>query len=404
MKRTTADGNSGNLYQDRNTTLGRVGTLIQAEDKNLIQEEICNAIEGAGITLNGSDDTQLLQAIKTLQLRGAVHNWFGVAHSTDPDDYQGNDILSIAADGAGVVIGASNSTHVFKSNSYGAGWQTVTSGLGSATNLHNALYANSNFYLISSGGAVWKSTDSGDSWSLNATFNNALLGGGFSVTLSTRPGGGMAYGNGRLLAVGSRSDNTNAVAVYSDDDGATWDYFDISSDIAATSIDVLSIVYTGTSFLLTFTGDSNTVWRSTDGGENWTASTDLTGVVTSNPYHKVAAGGGVVLFSGGGKVFKSTDDGINFASTPVLDKSSTFGRFSDVVYGNGIWVVIGGGYFSPYTGSPEQIFISTDSGATWEGAAVPEINTIYQAIYAGGCFIACCNTGTNRIFRTLKAF
>lgn len=409
MDRTNADGNNGGLYEDRNTTLGREGTLIAARDKNLIQEELCNTVEQAGLTLDPNDDTQVFQAIQRMFLQSAVGNWFGVAHSTDPDDYtSGNSIISMASDGAGhiVAIGYSNSAPaVFISESSGAAWKTVTSGLSSATNIKNVLYANGNFYLFEGAGNadVWKSTDFGATWALNATLNPALLGGGFYVTLSTRPGA-CAYGGGRILLPGYRSDTFGAVVVYSDDDGATWDYFDISSDISASSIDVLSVAYTGTRFVLTYFADNTHVWYSSDGGENWTQSAAISGAVTSNPYHKVAAGGGAVMIKSGGKIFKSTDGGATFAASAVLDRSSVFGRFSDIIYAAGCWLVIGGGFFSPYTGSPEQIFYSFDNGASWKVAAVPEINTIYQACYAGGTFLACCNDGTNRILRTIKAF
>lgn len=63
MHRTTADGSIGNLYVDRNVSIGRGGTLLVAKDRNAIQEELCNLIEDAGITLSDADDTQLTAAV-----------------------------------------------------------------------------------------------------------------------------------------------------------------------------------------------------------------------------------------------------------------------------------------------------------------------------------------------------
>lgn len=63
MKRTTAPGSSGGLYVDDNPALGIVGTLVIAEDKNITQEEMCNVVENSGLTLSGSDDTQMSKAI-----------------------------------------------------------------------------------------------------------------------------------------------------------------------------------------------------------------------------------------------------------------------------------------------------------------------------------------------------
>lgn len=57
MKRTTAPNNVGNKYIDR---VGSTpGTILQAEDRNNLQEEICNLLEGYGVTLDGGNDEQL---------------------------------------------------------------------------------------------------------------------------------------------------------------------------------------------------------------------------------------------------------------------------------------------------------------------------------------------------------
>lgn len=63
MKRTTATGSIDGAYIDRNTALGREGTVLVAEDRNAIQEEICAVIEASGQTLSGADLTQLLKAV-----------------------------------------------------------------------------------------------------------------------------------------------------------------------------------------------------------------------------------------------------------------------------------------------------------------------------------------------------
>lgn len=63
MKRTTATGSVGGMYVDRNIGAGTPGTLLIAEDRNNIQEELCNAITQAGFTLNGADQAQLAKSI-----------------------------------------------------------------------------------------------------------------------------------------------------------------------------------------------------------------------------------------------------------------------------------------------------------------------------------------------------
>ena len=70
MKRTTAEGNVSNRYTEGNPTLGIPATVVGAEEMNNIQEEIVNVVLDAGITLNGADETQLLQALKIILKRG----------------------------------------------------------------------------------------------------------------------------------------------------------------------------------------------------------------------------------------------------------------------------------------------------------------------------------------------
>lgn len=63
MKRTTAPNSVGGAFVDEvpGTTLG---TTVTAEDKNLTQEEICHAIEGAGgLPLDGGSNYQLHQSV-----------------------------------------------------------------------------------------------------------------------------------------------------------------------------------------------------------------------------------------------------------------------------------------------------------------------------------------------------
>jgi hypothetical protein len=66
MKRTSAPGSVSGLYVDYNAGTSTPGTQVIAEDENLKQEEICNAVELAGFTLSGSDDEQLYKAIIAL--------------------------------------------------------------------------------------------------------------------------------------------------------------------------------------------------------------------------------------------------------------------------------------------------------------------------------------------------
>lgn len=62
MKRTTAPGSVAGEFVDRVEGVNS-GTIIKADDLNNFQEEICNAIENAGITLDSGSQVQLWHAM-----------------------------------------------------------------------------------------------------------------------------------------------------------------------------------------------------------------------------------------------------------------------------------------------------------------------------------------------------
>ncbi len=61
MKRTTAAGSSGGLYVDYVAGV-TAGTLLTAEDRNNLQEEVAHLIESVGWSLDGTDQYQLLRS------------------------------------------------------------------------------------------------------------------------------------------------------------------------------------------------------------------------------------------------------------------------------------------------------------------------------------------------------
>lgn len=67
MKRTTARNNENNRFTNGDPTgTGTDATFLEAEDCNMWQEEICNAIIGLGFSLDGSKENQLLVAIQSV--------------------------------------------------------------------------------------------------------------------------------------------------------------------------------------------------------------------------------------------------------------------------------------------------------------------------------------------------
>jgi microcystin-dependent protein len=64
MHRTTAQGSVDGKYIDDDIVHGIVGTMLIAKDRNTTQEELANAVEGAGITLDPEKDDQLLEGLR----------------------------------------------------------------------------------------------------------------------------------------------------------------------------------------------------------------------------------------------------------------------------------------------------------------------------------------------------
>ena len=64
--KTSATGSVSGAFVDRNVGTSTPGTAMVAADLNTFQDELCNAVTGAGFALNASDNAQLKQAIISL--------------------------------------------------------------------------------------------------------------------------------------------------------------------------------------------------------------------------------------------------------------------------------------------------------------------------------------------------
>ena len=58
--------NPGSYFTEGNASSGIAATIVTGDWANAVQQEICNAIEGYGLTLSKSDSTQLYQAMQTI--------------------------------------------------------------------------------------------------------------------------------------------------------------------------------------------------------------------------------------------------------------------------------------------------------------------------------------------------
>lgn len=96
MHRVDGFGHQGNLFVEGNPSAGTPATDVTADWLNANQEEKCNVIEAAGLTLNKNDNTQLLQAMQILN---------GGPGATLPDLYLPDNEISPLNDAArGTIV------------------------------------------------------------------------------------------------------------------------------------------------------------------------------------------------------------------------------------------------------------------------------------------------------------
>lgn len=98
MKRTTADANDNNRYTEGNPSLGIPATVVGAEEMNNIQEELCNLVEAAGLTLDANVETQVLEAIQILAGGGGDSGSSGQKNQTINNNASATDLTDLVFD------------------------------------------------------------------------------------------------------------------------------------------------------------------------------------------------------------------------------------------------------------------------------------------------------------------
>ncbi|MEN6341317.1 MAG: PKD domain-containing protein, partial [Methanospirillum sp.] len=220
--------------------------------------------------------------------------------------------------------------------------------------------------------SIWRSTDSGATWTL-MTANPGWTGRwGFTANL-------LADGSIVMIGGGVGGNNDKNDVWRSTDKGATWTQITASASWPArdghTSV-VLpdgSIVLMGGYWGGTYRND---VWRSTDNGATWTQMTASAGWSNRNGHASVALADGSIVLMGGydgttykNDVWRSTDNGATWTrQTAAPGWAARWGQTAHMLPDGSI-VMLGGG-----TGSTRynDVWRSTDSGATWTQMANAE--------------------------------
>lgn len=240
-----------------------------------------------------------------------------------------------------VDVARNNQNHIFITLSHGDVYRSLDSG----ATWSRVLYVPSDYVNVVGvnpisqhvfvgfrNGSIYRSTDNGNNWLKVAQ----SFGGFWDVAFD---------GSGNIVFAAGDFGNSGFI-VRSTDDGNTW----TSSTRFATANRVIGVAVTPSGTILA-ESVSNGVYRSTDNGQTWSLSnaglTSLEGV----PERSMSVINGNVYTCTDVKLFRSTDDGINWT---VANSGNTTGK----VLRNPL-----DGYL--FAKSGPSIYRSTDSGSTW---------------------------------------
>jgi photosystem II stability/assembly factor-like uncharacterized protein len=250
-------------------------------------------------------------------------------------------------------------------------------------------------YIGTAGGGVWKTGDGGNNW--RPLFDHQLsLAIGEPMSIAIDPG------DTDVLYVGTsgrgRVAQQRQVGLYkSIDGGASWvllgSGYPVGNDGNVTRFanDLINtVIVDPADSRIVYLAASSGVWRSTDGGLNWTRGTGSGGDARSLVLDRTSPAAARILYAGvsGSGLFRSTDGGgtwtqILSASTTAVATAlaATAGTVMNQVVvdlapptsppaAGGVqvlYVAIAGSHPTLTTGFPDPVglFMSTDQGATW---------------------------------------
>ncbi len=264
-------------------------------------------------------------------------------------------------------------------------------------------------YVGTAGGGVWKTNDAGDHW--RPLFDRQLaLGIGEPGAVAIDPN------DADILYVGTSgrgrvSPQRQIGLLKSLDGGASWRLLGSgyptgnTGNVTRFASDLINtIIVDPANSLIVYLASSTGVWRSTDGGLNWTQGTGSAGDVRSLVLDRTSPATARILYAGisGTGVIRSNDGGRNWtqiltsATSVVATALATVAgtTMNQVVLDLApptsppaaggvqvIYVAIAGGHPTLTTGFPDPVglFMSTDQGATWtQRAATAGPGTSYS--------------------------
>ncbi|MBN1135139.1 MAG: exo-alpha-sialidase [Anaerolineae bacterium] len=287
----------------------------------------------------------------------------------------------VLSDGSIVLMGGSDGSvrnDVWRSTDQGATWTEMTAAtLWPARSGHTSV-ALSDGSIVLMGGSpgglsgmddVWRSTDQGATWTQMTAADPwwTARSGHTSVVLL----------DGSIVLMAGSAGSTRYHDVWrSTDQGATWTQMTAAAGWSSRSRP-FSVALPDDSIVLMGGTDSggrrNDVWRSTDQGATWTQMTAAAEWTARNSHTSVVlADGSIVLMGGVGAdywrdVWRSTDQGATWTQQTAAAEWEARTSHTSVALPDGS-IVLMGGFGGLSVGNWNDVWRSTDQGATWTEA------------------------------------
>jgi hypothetical protein len=316
-----------------------------------------------------------------------------------------------------VFVAMQEAPQMFQSNSMMPGdWQYIGNtsiptgggGAGRINNVRNEPGSSTTFYGCAPGGGVWKTTNSGVSWTvLNTDFLSSIGVSDIAIDPNNVNTIYIATGDG------DAGDTYSLGVLKSTDGGLTWNTTGLSWSVGnqrTTSRIMIDPSNSNTLIVAT----SNGIYRSTDGGANFTQ--EQTGSFKDLEFHPTNSN---IIYASGGSFYRSTNNGQDWTQVTTGLPTTNLSRMAlavsidepDYVYilaGNssyglrGVYRSIDAGlnWTARYTGPLNLMGYDPNGldagGQAWYDIAIEADPTNAEIIYTGGVNIyKSSNGGTN---------
>ena len=356
------------------------GSLVNATEKNPVHTYASAGTYSVSLTVTNSAGSNTIERTNYITVTSGVvtpvANFAGTPTTgTVPLNVQFTDATTGTPTGWAWFFG---------DETYTASWMQMTSGAGWSPRSSQTSVTMPDGGIVLMGGAeidynikndVWRSTDKGATWTqVNASAGWSKRWGHSSVVMP----------DGSLVLMGG-IEYYNSVESYkndvwrSTDNGATWTQITASAGWSG-RVHHSSVAMPDGSIVL-MGGDEggnkkNDVWRSTDNGATWTKMTESAGWTARSEHSSVAMLDGSIVLIGGrisnsagfkNDVWRSTDKGATWTQVNASADWSARAGHSSQVMPDGSIVLMGGRVYDSNSadGFKNDVWRSTDNGATW---------------------------------------